>query len=153
VALVSDALDLNVYCVRWSATDAVLVEARSAFEAMRLVDTWLAPRGKAHTALLASDAELRRLKWLPDDARGAAGEVVADSLDYREATRRIEEILANGAWKKSIAEIRAPLAGHIPDGWFGRIKKDLGIEHRWNGPNGVGSRGRGSWVEWRLPPK
>lgn len=135
---------MNVYCVRWSVTDAgidaVLVEARSPFEAMSLVDSWLAPRRKSHTALLASGAELRRLSWLPE-------------LDYSAATRWVEEVLADGAWKKLMADIHAPLSGHIPDGWFRRIKKDLGIEHRWNGRNGVGSRGRGSWVEWRLPPR
>lgn len=43
------------------------------------------------------------------------------------------------------------LLPNVPDGWFLRINQDLDIEHRFYGVNGVGSRGPGSCVEWRLP--
>ena len=71
-------------------------------------------------------------------------------LSYERARDKVERLLSDGQWHTRVREI-GNLLPNVPDGWFLRIKQDLDIEHRFYGVNGVGSRGPGSCVEWRLP--
>lgn len=78
---------------------------------------------------------------------------MTDSVGYKDAKQMIRRILADGRWHRSTKDIHEPLYAKGVRGWmFGKAKKELGIEHRWNGPKGVGSRGPDSYVEWHLKP-
>ena len=73
-------------------------------------------------------------------------------VEYSVARLLIRAVVADHRWKKSIEEIHEPLKDRVREGHFGRAKKELGIEHRYNhATRGVGSRGPGSFVECRLP--
>ena len=64
---------------------------------------------------------------------------------FEEAKDEIRNILGDGEWHSSTAEIHKPLEHKLSEPMFGRVKKTLQIEHR-----RVGS-GAGSYYEWRLP--
>jgi hypothetical protein len=51
----------------------------------------------------------------------------------------------DGEWHSS-REVHDKLRKRLSDPMFGRVKEELGIEHR-----RVGG-GQGSYVEWRMPP-
>jgi hypothetical protein len=72
-------------------------------------------------------------------------------IGYDQAVEKLRRLLSDGEWHSRTVEIGG-LLPDIPDGWFLRIKQELGIEYRFNGVNGPGSRGPGSRSEWRLPP-
>jgi hypothetical protein len=64
---------------------------------------------------------------------------------FEEAQDLIFEIVKDGEWHPS-GGIHDELRKRLSDPMFGRVKKELGIEHR-----RVGG-GEGSYYEWRMPP-
>ncbi len=62
-----------------------------------------------------------------------------------EARTLISDLLNDGLWHSS-REIHQQLRHRLSEPMFGRVKKELSIEHR-----RVGG-GQGSYYEWRLTP-
>ena len=62
---------------------------------------------------------------------------------FDEASRAILDILSDGQWHKSTAEIHEPLRPWVQEHMFGKVKKHYSIEHR-----RVGG-GPGGYYEWR----
>jgi hypothetical protein len=68
-----------------------------------------------------------------------------DLATFEAAQDMIFGILRDSQWHSS-REIHDKLRRRLSDPMFGRVKKELGIEHR-----RVGG-GQGSYYEWRMPP-
>jgi hypothetical protein len=75
----------------------------------------------------------------------AKGERRTDLATFEEAQDLIFEIVNDSEWHSS-REIHYELRKRLSDPMFGRVKKELGIEH-----HRVGG-GHGSYFEWRMPP-
>lgn len=66
---------------------------------------------------------------------------------FSEASEAILEILADGGWHRSTAEIHEPLRPRVSETMFGRVKKRFNIKHQQVGG------GPGSYTEWHLCPQ